>query len=189
MDRETHTNRNQTVDAKPVGQLIEELKIPEGMVSGRSFLTRQFQERKQKAKANREATLKLADDALEQLQQELSSGKSDALVNFLKTVSQFHKYSLRNQLLIMVQAPEASRVAGFNTWKKMGRHVRKGEKGIRILAPVIRRKKEDAKSKNEDDRPLIGFRVTSVFDISQTDGNRSPISRSFKAPQAKDWRL
>jgi len=56
---------------------------------------------------------------------------------FLTTMSKFHDYSIGNQILIMLQKPEAVRVAGFNTWKDLGRWVKKGEKGIAILAPVM----------------------------------------------------
>ena len=56
---------------------------------------------------------------------------------FLTTMSKFHDYSIGNQILIMLQKPEATRVAGFNTWKDMGRWVKTGEKGIAILAPVF----------------------------------------------------
>lgn len=91
---------------------------------------------------------------------------------WLSVASKFHDYSLNNQLLILRQRPTATRVAGFKCWQAMGRQVRKGEKGIAILAPSIR--------KNEDPDPdtastvLVGFRVVYVFDVSQTDGEPLP---------------
>ncbi len=88
---------------------------------------------------------------------------------------EFHDYSFNNQLLIASQYPSATHVAGFKTWKTLGRCVRKGEKGIAILAPVVRKVTEEAEDHTTDDtknekRRLTGFRVAYVFDISQTDG-------------------
>ena len=60
----------------------------------------------------------------------------------LKTMSLFSKYSLNNLFLIASQRPDARRVAGYQTWSKLGRYVRKGEKGIAIIAPLVRRKSE-----------------------------------------------
>lgn len=60
---------------------------------------------------------------------------SQKYMDYLKVMSQFHEYSLNNTLLIMMQRPSASIVAGYNAWKQMGRQVNRGEKGIRILAP------------------------------------------------------
>jgi len=90
---------------------------------------------------------------------------------FLETVSRFHKYSANNLFLIMAQKPDATRVAGFNTWKRLGRYVRKGERGIRILAPCLYRYEDE---QGEEHRRLGGFRVVSVFDISQTSGAELP---------------
>jgi antirestriction protein ArdC len=72
-------------------------------------------------------------------------------------------------MLICVQRPDATHVAGFNAWKKLNRNVRKGEKGIRILAPLIGRSKENPEEGDAAKR-LYGFRVVSVFDEAQTDG-------------------
>ena len=68
---------------------------------------------------------------------DLIAGKSDTLVKFLATMGQFHSYSFSNVMLICLQRPDATHVAGFNTWKKLGRYVMKGEKGIGIIAPMI----------------------------------------------------
>ena len=73
-------------------------------------------------------------------------------------------------MLIFHQRPDATHVAGYRTWKSLGRFVKKGERGIAIRAPIVRRKKDET----EDKRELFGFRVVYVFDIAQTDGEPLP---------------
>lgn len=114
--------------------------------------------------------LKLAGDALTDLENDLAAGKSDTLVKFLATMGRFPSYSFSNVLLICLQRPDATHVAGFNTWKKLGRYVMKGEKGIGIIAPMIFGAKQNASADQEDEAPRIRFKVVRVFDISQTDG-------------------
>jgi antirestriction protein ArdC len=101
---------------------------------------------------------------------------SDGFKAWLETRSKFHAYSLGNQLLIAFQNPEATQVAGYKTWQKLGRQVRKGEKGLKILAPctypVAKLMKDDGTE--ETIRQARGFRAVSVFDISQTDGEALP---------------
>src|ERR1700722_18927225 len=82
---------------------------------------------------------------VQNLIEQLEAGHSDALTAYLNAMSRFHRYSLGNVLEIARQRPDATRVAGFWKWKEIGRSVKKGEKGIRILAPIIgiRRKKEE----------------------------------------------
>ena len=80
-----------------------------------------------------------------------------------------------NVMLIASQKPTATHVAGFNAWHKQGRFVKKGEKGILILAPVVRRKAETAEQTETDESSSsVGFRAAYVFDISQTDGQELP---------------
>jgi antirestriction protein ArdC len=111
----------------------------------------------------------------------LRTGHSQALAAYLAAMARFHQYSFGNILAIARQRPAATRVAGFSAWKELGRFVKKGEKGIQILAPVTgyrRRKAENsddgAADNNESEaklRPvLIGFRAVYVFDVSQTEG-------------------
>ncbi len=90
--------------------------------------------------------------------------------------SRFHSYSFNNTLLILGQKPEASRVAGFNAWRKLDRFVRKGEKGIWILAPMVYRSDagEDTRAGDEPTKVIRGFKPVAVFDISQTDGAELP---------------
>lgn len=89
----------------------------------------------------REEAIKLTQTALEQLSAALEQGHSETLATYLNTLARFHNYSFGNVMLIAFQKPDATHVAGFNTWKKLGRHVKKGEKGIAILAPMIYRRK------------------------------------------------
>lgn len=105
---------------------------------------------------------------------------------YLQTMSKFHRYSFNNILLIAMQRPDATLVTGYRNWQSMGRQVKKGEKGITILAPApIKRKREqqildqnhkplldaDGKARTEEVEVVIPrFKPTTVFDISQTDG-------------------
>jgi hypothetical protein len=111
--------------------------------------------------------------------EQLNAGKSDALTNYLTAMSRFHNYSFGNVLEIARQMPTATRVAGFWTWKNLGRSVNAGAKGIRILAPIVgvRRKKDEEAEKDitqQNTRVLLGFRNAHVFDISQTNGVELP---------------
>ena len=134
--------------------------------------------------------LKEITDGLEQGIKDLFS--SEKYADYLRTMSNFHNYSLNNILLIHSQKPNATHVAGFNKWKdKFNRYVKKGEKGIKIIAPVIYKKKvEEVKRDPDTNLPLLdkdgkmiieekevqsaSFKVVSVFDVSQTDGEPLP---------------
>ena len=114
--------------------------------------------------------------------EQLEAGKSNALTNYLTAMSRFHSYSFGNVLEIARQMPDATRVAGFWTWKNLGRSVKAGQKGIRILAPIVgvRRKKDEQAEKDitkQNERVLLGFRNAYVFDISQTEGIDLPAMR------------
>ena len=109
---------------------------------------------------------------------------------YLNNVSQFHQYSTANQMLIGMQSPGAERVAGYQTWQKLGRQVKPGEKSIKILAPVTVSKDKLDDNGNvvmgEDGRPektqRTYFKPVSVFDVSQTEGeDYSFMSRSLSA--------
>lgn len=97
---------------------------------------------------------------------------SQAWQQYLEVQSRFHTYSYGNALLIATQCPEASEVAGFSTWRKMNRFVRKGEKAIWILAPMVRRSEQAPDG--QDDRVVFGFKFVPVFDIAQTEGRQLP---------------
>lgn len=122
----------------------------------------------------REDATQLADRALSDLQNELAAGRSDTLQWYLDAMSRFHQYSWGNCMLIAMQMPEASYIAGFRRWLKLGRHVRKGEKGIGIVAPMPYRKADDDDSSDDGEFVIRGFKVVHVFDISQTEGEELP---------------
>lgn len=104
---------------------------------------------------------------------ELVSGEDWAAM--LDMAGRFHRYSANNALLINLQCPGATRVAGYKAWQALGRQVRKGEKGIAILAPVVyRRRPIDDSDPDALVGVLAGFRVAFVFDISQTEGDPLP---------------
>jgi hypothetical protein len=107
--------------------------------------------------------------------EQLEAGHSEALTNYLTAMSRFHNYSFGNVLEIARQMPTATRVAGFWAWKNLGRSVKAGQKGIRILAPIVGvRRKEDKEAEmditRQNERVLLGFRNAYVFDVSQTEG-------------------
>lgn len=125
-----------------------------------------------------ERTRKLAEEALNHLSAELEAGRSEALKNYLATMGRFRHYSWNNVLLIGVQRPDATRVAGIHAWNDLGRTVKKGEKGIMIFAPVVvKREAWQAELTPEEARGssrLAGFRTAYVFDVSQTAGKPLP---------------
>ena len=119
-------------------------------------------------------------DAVDYLVQSLESGHSEVLTQYLGAMARFHTYSFGNVMLIARQKPDASNVAGIRTWNSLGRFVKRGEKGILILAPMVGKKRtqnegaeptEDAKS---TESTLFGFRAVYVFDITQTEGKELP---------------
>ena len=106
--------------------------------------------------------------------------KSEEMQKYLDFVAKFHNYSPSNIFLIMLTRPDATHVAGFQAWKKMGRYVKRGEKGIAIFAPMIN--KEDPDDDNSP-KVLHGFRVVFVFDVSQTEGDLLPPVPNWKSPE------
>lgn len=115
--------------------------------------------------------------------------ESDKYKTFLKVMSKFHNYSFRNSILIMMQKPEATYVAGFNKWNTFKRKVNKGEKGIKIFAPSPVKKKVEQYKKDEKgnfvyengkkvieevEQIIPKYKITHVFDISQTNGEPLP---------------
>jgi len=101
------------------------------------------------------------------------------MLRFLTFCSKFHRYSIYNQLLILLQFPSATQVAGYHAWNSFDRFVRKGEHGIPILAPIFI-KEPGVEKKEEKMMILRGFKVCFVFDVSQTDGE--PL------PEPPDWK-
>jgi len=106
--------------------------------------------------------------------EQLEQGHSDALTAYLTAMGRFHNYSFGNILEIARQKPDATRVAGLYAWNQLGRRVKKGERGIRILAPVIgvRRKKDEEAEKDirtQNEAVVCGFRSAYAFDRCEPD--------------------
>jgi len=122
-----------------------------------------------------EQAKQIANKAIEQLSQALERGQTETLKNYLAAIGRFHRYSLRNVMLIASQKPTATHVAGFHAWRTLGRVVKKGEQGIMILAPIVRAKNQVTEQTETDESSTpVGFRAAYVFDISQTDGQELP---------------
>jgi antirestriction factor ArdC-like protein len=125
--------------------------------------------------------------------EQLEQGHSEALTAYLTAMGRFHNYSFGNILEIAQQMPSASRVAGLYAWNHLGRRVKKGERGIRILAPLL-----DIKRKNESEAEreitkqnqpvLVGFRAVYVFDVSQTEGAELPDLKERVKGNVGDYR-
>src|SRR5438034_10369906 len=100
---------------------------------------------------------------------------SETFAAWLRARAAFHDYSFANVCLIVSQRPDATRVAGYKTWQKLGRQVRKGEHGIRILAPCrVKVAEADQHADKRDAYRVVGFRCVSVFDVAQTEGEPLP---------------
>ncbi|HLC78858.1 MAG TPA: ArdC-like ssDNA-binding domain-containing protein [archaeon] len=119
---------------------------------------------------------KMTEEYIRQLAEETDEfRKSAAFREYLDTMARFWQYSYRNQLLIHVQKPHASRVAGFRKWNDLGRHIKAGSKAIKILAPYQKKVKEkDLATGEEKEVTRTYFWPVNVFDISQTDGKELP---------------
>jgi hypothetical protein len=125
-------------------------------------------------------------EKLSQLHDQLATGVADLMTGeqwqaWLEVAGRFHNYSYSfgNLLAIYMQCPQATHVEGYSSWAKMGRQVRKGEHGIKILAPIRRRvKAEDTQADPSADGEAItrlsGFTIATIFNISQTDGEPIP---------------
>lgn len=135
-------------------------------------------------------------DKIKEITDKLEAGikdlfSSERYMEYLQTMSKFHNYSFNNTLLIMFQKPDASAIAGYNAWKdKFHRQVKKGEKGIKIIAPAPYKKTIEVEKLDKAGQPVFDgdgkpvmttkeiqvptFKVTSVFDVSQTEGEPLP---------------
>ena len=117
---------------------------------------------------------RMVEHSLDELADAVERGESERLRRYLAMLARFHRYSLGNVLLIGWQRPDATRVAGFCTWKKLGRRVKRGERGIRILAPVVRRRRRPCDDVGEEPEEVATFRSVCVFDVAQTEGRPLP---------------
>ena len=115
------------------------------------------------------------------------AAKSETFKFWLRAISRFHSYSFNNSLLILCQRPSATRVAGFNTWKALGRNVKKGAKGIAILAPCVGKRtvEDETTGEKTSAQRLYGFRVTHVFDEADTEGREIP-TLEYRASEGGD---
>ena len=139
---------------------------------------------------NRDERMKEITDRLQAGLEELFN--SEKYAEYLRVMSQFHHYSFNNTLLIAMQKPDATLVAGYRAWeKKFNRHVMKGEKGIQIIAPAPIREKQEQEKVDPDTGAVVlradgqpeteevtvtipRFKVSTVFDLAQTDGDPLP---------------
>ena len=151
-------------------------------------------------------------DRLKEITESIEQGikelfQSDKYMEYLRTMSRFHKYSLNNTLLISMQKPDATHVAGFNKWRdQFSRNVKKGEKGIKIIAPTpYKAKKEMEKLDPVTQAPMLNtdgkviteevevkiplYRVVSVFDVAQTEGKPLPELASNLTGDVKQYEL
>lgn len=121
--------------------------------------------------------------ALERIEQGLATINTDEdWISFLRFQSLFYQYSFGNTIMIFLQNPEATYVMGYKAWNKLGRYVRKGSKGLAILAPCIKKVEvfkepenkleyHDQEGEKETKKVLSGFRIAYVYDIADTDGS------------------
>lgn len=152
-------------------------------------------------------------DQLKEITERLEQGVKDIFTSemytkYLLTMSKFHNYSFNNTLLIAMQRPDATLVAGYNAWKnKFNRYVKKGEKGIQIIAPAPVKEREEREKIDKDtgltvlnengepeievvERVIPRFRVTTVFDYDQTDGEPLPtLEVNELTARVKDYTL
>src|SRR5512137_1626295 len=126
-------------------------------------------------------TTKTPDTRIEEAQAALTEGlkaltSSEDWTRYLATQARFHRYSFCNIIWLCSQAArrgiDLSRVAGFNAWKDLGRFVKKGERALNVLAPMTGKKVDE--ETGEERYIVFGFKVVSVFDLSQTDGEPLP---------------
>jgi len=96
---------------------------------------------------------------------------SETFREYLLMQSRFHTYSWKNALLIMAQKPDATRVARYDNWKKLDRQVKKGEKGIKVFYPMLRKQRNE---QGKEEEVLTGFGIGNVFDVLQTEGKPLP---------------
>lgn len=123
--------------------------------------------------------MKKDNNRIKEITEKLEAGvkevfSSDRYIEYLRFMSGFTSYSFNNTMLIYLQMPDASLVAGYRAWQARGRRVRRGEKGITILAPCPHKKEVETEDGETKTVSWTSFRTVAVFDISQTDGGELP---------------
>ena len=164
-----------TIEGEPVPEKYRELIpfVDAPLPLGSDFLTAVIPD---DGERKIDVVMKQLQEGVEQIQ------GSEQFRLFLTTMSKFHDYSVSNLILILIQRPGATRVAGFTTWKDLGRWVKRGERGIAILAPVMApkgRKEDEGEEEAEIAPSPVYFKVVHVFDVSQTEGKPLP---EFEVP-------
>jgi Zn-dependent peptidase ImmA (M78 family) len=129
----------------------------------KNFKRKSYEEVQEELQGNYDKLLKGVKEA---------AGKPEDYIKYLNFLSKFPKRSIRNQMLIYIQKPDAQLVAGLKAWNKFGRQVKKGSQGIKIFAPIKKRELViDEKTKKEVEKEVIkGFRMVNVFDVNDTTG-------------------
>jgi hypothetical protein len=129
---------------------------------------------------NIEQDREVASKALQSLSGSLAKGESGVLHNYLAAMGKFHRHSASNILLVMTQRPNATHVAGYQTWRKLHRQVTRGAKGIVIFAPLVRRTVNANECGIESEREsLAGYRAAVVFDVADSEGDPLPSLSRF----------
>ena len=111
----------------------------------------------------------LLSQSFETLVADIANGHSERIREYFTFSAKFHKYSPENKLLIFQQYPTATRVAGYRTWQQEGYQVAKGQKGIRIKAPIVKKDEDEV-----DGKRIVGFFEVTVFDVSQLTEDKRP---------------
>ncbi len=128
-------------------------------------------QRKQETANKKKRLVQSIDERLNTLAKAIDEVRASKIfTDYLNIQARFHKYSWNNTMLIAMQCPSATQVAGYQSWKKLNRQVRKGEHGIMIIAPCPYSKEND----NGETEDGVFFRAVHVFDIAQTDGPDLP---------------
>ncbi|GGJ55733.1 ArdC-like ssDNA-binding domain-containing protein [Deinococcus roseus] len=134
----------------------------------REFTQQEKDQYKAEKAAQMETFKTQCEQIFERLTERLKQGFSEELLAYLKYLATFHQYSYRNTILIQMQNPMATQVASYQDWKKRGRQVKKGEKGIRIMVPCTR------KNPTTGEREMTGITFGTIFDVAQTEGQDLP---------------
>ena len=162
MEYQNNSNRNS-----------EAFSASNGAASGNTSAPASASEKRKPASAQQ-----LIRENVQYLIEQLEAGHTEALTTFLDAMVHFHNYSFGNVLLIARQCPTATHVAGMRTWNEFGRRVKRGEKGIAILAPMISKNRKKREAVNDDTEEskaaLLGFRKVYVWDEAQTEGAPLP---------------